>query len=75
MEKHCVKEGEWKRINKAIENFENRITAAEVTSGRLLEKMDMLIQRMESIISIGKAITMGTIATLLSFFIWYVQSL
>ena len=75
MDKHCIKESEWERINKAIENFENRITANEITTGRLLEKMDMLIQRLESVISIGKAIIIGTMATLLSFFIWYVQSL
>ena len=63
------------RLEKADEKFEERITKLELDNARVLEKIDSLIKRLDTIISVAKALTVSITTGLFAFFVWYIQGL
>ncbi len=58
-----------------LDNHERRIGNLEISEAKMGEKIENLIEKLDSLTSWIKALVMLGATSLMGFFLWYVQSL
>ncbi|SHH76145.1 Haemolysin XhlA [Caloranaerobacter azorensis DSM 13643] len=62
-------------IMEKLDNHESRIVQLEINDAKMGEKIQNLIEKIESLTAWIKALVMLGATSLIGFFIWYIQSL
>lgn len=62
-------------INKRLDNHSDRIRQLELSEAMTGQKIENLIEKLDSLTSWIKALVMLGATSLVGFFIWYIQSL
>lgn len=64
-----------KELVDQLQNHEKRISSLEISDAKTGEKIQNLIEKIESLMTWIKALIMMGATSLLGFFIWYIQNI
>lgn len=65
----------YEEVSKRLNNHSTRIKKLEISDARMSEKIDSLIEKLDSLMSWIKALVMLGVTSLVGFFFWYVQNI